>query len=616
MKRGISALFAALGIYGIGYLSSFVAGSYFNNSLFSGIVFLCVVLSFLKIVDCCEGMEKKKVKKLVFYSAMMALFFALTLVLGYQLKSTGMTECGFVGKGKIVLRTICLGFATFPPFFAIFFHAEKYYSNTYNIIIQEKNKTNSKLLQPKTMFFICWAFIFVCWIPVFLAYYPAIMSFDFHRQSIEATKGFIWFNSHHPLAHTWLIWFFFQIGNAVSSLEVGMAYYSLFQMAVFSAALAISLVVTFRLSQRKWVLFLTALFYALFPFISIFSVIVTKDVLFSAFFVIFVSLLGEKFILGKMKKRRWLDICLVFDGILMILFRNNALYAVVVFGILLVIFIEKKKKISMLVLMLLIVIGGKFALEGIQLAIGTEIRGSGSEKYSVLIQQFARVGYFHGDELDEETWTLLDTYVDNELWDKYYAPLSDPVKAYVAVQNYGQTWKDNMGNVFRAWIKIGLQYPNEYIDAFLGLTCGYWFVDDVTWAEVYEYGREERMGALSSYNATVSEVIPEGIAHESKLPALEYVLEGIASDNVFFDWPVISNLFKPAVYMWGILTLFVLAIYTRQKEKILVILFPLLYLGTMLLGPVVQMRYFMPILLLFPLFVALWLESAKTGKNQ
>ena len=38
---------------------------------------------------------------------------------------------------------------------------------------------------------------------------------------------------------------------------------------------------------------------------------------------------------------------------------------------------------------------------------------------------------------------------------------------------FARTWENNMEAVLRDWAKVGLQYPNEYLEAFGQLTRGY-----------------------------------------------------------------------------------------------------------------------------------------------
>ena len=354
-----------------------------------------------------------------------------------------MSESGVNGKLLILFRALLLSILVFPFSNVMFGWARKF---------SEKNWQNQtkKIWNSKKVFFISWISIFVCWIPVFLAYYPAVMSYDFHRQSQEAMKGFIWFNNHHPLVHTWILWVFLQIGQKLDSLQAGIALFSIFQMLVFSVTLAYSVSMIYRLCKKKAVIVITALFYALFPFISVLSVTTTKDVLFSALFILFVLLFVDRMFLSDGRKKRIIDVFWVIEGILMILFRNNAIYAILVFGIVAVIMIPKKGKIKMFIMIILLLVGGNYAFEGVQLAIGTEGRGNPVEKYSVMIQQFARVGYYHRDDMDIDTYIDIEKYVDDEFWDKYNPPLSDTVKGSVGHEG----WSKDIDVMLKTWISV------------------------------------------------------------------------------------------------------------------------------------------------------------------
>lgn len=601
IKTCLRLLLSWLGTYGISYIYSLVSGIYFSNGILSVAVFI-MIYKFLEMTEQnLNGLEAGKVRKRhIGYAFLIAYIFALTLVMGYQLYANGMTEYGIKGKGMILVHSFCLAFAVFPFSNILVNFADKYKNGDASIGTEKKGLRSSKL------FLVCWGILFLCWIPVFLAYYPAVMAFDFHRQSVDAMNGFVWFYAHHPLIHTLLIWVFFRIGELFGSLQTGMAFYSIFQMLVLSAALTYVTVMVYRLTKRLWTLVVTLAFFAFFPFVSILSVGATKDVIFSALFAVFVCLLVEK-ALFQAGRRCWkLDLAIVLEGILMCMFRNNGLYAVAVFAIIFVILAAKKERIRVLLLCLALIIGSKGALEGIQLALGTQLRGNPIEKYSVLVQQFARVGYFYKDELDKETYELLDKYVSDIYWEDYYAPISDPVKGGVGGNNYSEHWEGKMSEVLNAWLTIGLKYPNEYIDAFLCLTSGFWFMDDITWAEVLNFEGTERKGALHTFNSTVSEQIPEGIASEPKFPQLESFLEQIVSENCFYKWPVVSNIFKPALYCWILMLCCLLYIYTKQKEKCLITCYPLAYLLTMYLGPVVQVRYVLPIIVVIPVMLAMW----------
>ena len=600
IEKVLLGIVAFLGTYGISYICSLAAGNYFSNGVFSIAVFIGLYVLLKLTWENFSKLDTGKEKRKRFgYAYLLAVFFCALMIAGYQLKMNDITEPGFRGKGLILLRGACMAFAVWPFTNYLFAWIEK-------IRDIRTDADVVKVWKSKYVFLFSWLTILLCWIHVFLAYYHDVMAYDFHRQSIEAVKGFIWFNSYQPLAHTWLIWLFLHIGQALDGYQTGMALYSIFQMTILSAACAYSCNVVYRLVKKKVFVVGMVLFFGLFPLVSILSVGVTKDVPFTALFLVFMSLFVERHFLcnGNPKKEKIIDLLWILDGIVMMLFRNNAIYAVAVFTVFYLILGAKKQRLRILIMCLVLVIGGKGALEGLQLALGTEIRGSKIEMFSVPLQQFCRVGHYHGHELDTEYYRLVYTYVPHEYWPVYNPPLSDTIKNGIGVYTFPYTWEGHYGEMLSAWLKVGLKYPNAYIDAFLELNAGYWFFDDVTWAEVFGYGLEGRMGALSTYTSSTSEVIPEGIAHETKFPALESLLENIVSANCFYDWPVVSTIFKPALYCWALLVSAIAAFYMKKRKKMLVILLPLVYLATMFLGPVVQARYVLPIMVIIPMMLA------------
>jgi hypothetical protein len=601
----ICFVLSVIGVCGLNYILYLASGTVFSNSILSlpafGFIFAMEYYMMKKALD---EPDKRLVKRTAVYASVVAFLFGLSMVMGWQIKVTGMTESGFFGKGKILIIAAALGAAVIPVTYA-FFSLLSRHNNVHDIA---QGTAENKPAHMGRLFLISWLVIFVCWIPVFLAYYPAVMAYDFNIQSLQASWGPPYFSSHHPIAHTLLIWVFFQVGKLFGSLQTGMAFYSIFQMLLLSASFAYAVTFIYRISKKRWTLVAALLFFGIFPYNSILSISVTKDVIFAGLFLVFMLLILERTLFPDKQSSKKLNVLTCLDGFAMLLFRNNAIYAFVAFAVIYVIASKGKERIRVLILCVVIAVSGKLALEALVTYCGYFGKGSSVEMYSVPIQQFARVGYYHGylygNEFDQETYDIINKYVDEKIWSAYNPPIADTVKIQVAAYQY-ENWKSDMGAMWKNWFKVGMKYPNEYIDAFLSLTNGYWFLDDVTWAENLGLGLEERKGALFTFNASVSEAQPDGIPNESKFPLLEGALEEVVSNNCFYKWPVVSNLFKPAFYCW---TLFICAMgfmYQRRKKALMLTVFPFMYLGTLLLGPVVIVRYLFPIIVFVPVLVIL-----------
>lgn len=589
-ERMIPVILSFLGTCGVSCLLELTGSRYPDFNLMS--VF-CATAIYILLKRIC----RKQAASHYIYAAAVSFFLALILILGYQLDRNGMTECGVKGKGMILLHSLCLAIALFPFGDMLFGLIER---------IPFGMRTTGKVWKSGAVFGISFGVIFLLWIPVWMAYYPIVMSYDFHRQVNEAYKGWIWFNSYQPLIHTWLIWLFLQIGGALGSNEAGMGLFTLFQMLVVSAAMGYACAGIYRMVKRKWAVVLAVLFYGVFPFCSVSMMIGTKDAIFSALFLTFVILLTERNLYHA--KRKWImELPMVVTAVMMMLFRYNALYAVAAFGVLSLIFARGKEKLRILLLCAVMTVGGKAAQEGIQHGLGTEIRGSSVEKYSLFIQQFARVGYYHSSDMDPEIYRLVDKYVSADSWQRHMPALADASRSGV---DFAGVWEPDMGQVVKDWFKVGLKYPNEYIDAFLCMTGGFWFPDDRTYCEMQGWGNGDRHGAIFTNNSSASDTY-DGIRHISKFPWLEEKLEEIVSNNAFYNWPVISVLFKPAVYTLSLVMITVVLLYRKQKKQAYICLFPLVYFGTMLLGPTVQFRYVVPVMITVPFLAALICTSGE-----
>lgn len=597
------------GTYGICYIGGLMG---ISNVSFSVANILLMSAIYILLSQTRQNLmkisESKQRRRRCLYAEGVSFLFCVTMIMGYQLQTNGLTECGVKGKGLIFLRAACLSIAVFP-FANLLFQGIEKLDSAKSFTPSQRSCDNRKpwyqnIIPQKSaaVFALSAIIIFTCLVPVWLAYYPIIMSYDFHRQVNEAVKGFAWFWPYQPIAHTWVIWLFLQLGYLLDDLEAGMAGMSLLQMFLYSLVTAYACTFLHRVTHRKWPVIAAILFFGVFPLHSVMVICTTKDVLFSILFLLFSLLTAERIFFCQHPKKILQDTLILAVGCLMMQFRNNAIYAITVFGILWVLFAAKQEKPRLLLLCVLLAVGGKGTATAVKTALGTELEGSKVEMYSVPIQQFARVGYYHGQELDEEMWTLLNSCIRAEAWEAYNPPIADTVKSSGVA--FAVTGEGHMKQFLHNWFTIGRRYPNEFIDAFLELTRGYWFWDDRSYAECLGYGLEGRMGIIYTYNSSEIENYGE-ITHVSKFPWLEEQLEKIVSANTFFQWPVISIIFKSAFYFWSLCLLFIFFLYLRQKKQAIFCLLPLVYMATMFLGPVVQMRYLFPIMMTLPVSASL-----------
>lgn len=475
--------------------------------------------------------------------------------------------------------------------------------------------------------------IFLCWMPVFLAYYPSVFAYDAEGQLYQILAGD--YSTHHPLLHTLFLGAFFRLGIALGSCAAGMAVHSLVQMALMACAFgwAVSFLYRRRISGRvRAALFL---FFAFFPANSVLALSTTKDVLFAAFVLLYtlclyriVCVQGSAFRQCEKVSGKEMAAC-VFWAVLMLLFRNNAVYAYVVSAPIIYIGIGKSGRhegdgaqktglpsgrstrknracsFFYMTLVTLVLYGiCAFSLKAVTHAQS----GSPREMLSVPLQQMARTRVRAEESIDPSLRQELEKYISSEWVFAAYNPhLADPVKSRAVIH-------DDPVGLIEAWVKLGLKHPAIYIDAFLDNSLGLWYLWDTSHAQVYGIGTESGFGYLSTDNR----VMPAGfeVEENSLLPGLRAFMEKIVSDNAYSKIPLIRLLFSPAFYWWLLYLYMVTAFYRKRGREILPVVFLTAYCLTLLLSPTVLVRYIYPLMVTIPVILPCLVSDAKRERSE
>lgn len=451
------------------------------------------------------------------------------------------------------------------------------------------------------------AVILLCWLPVFLAYYPSVFAYDAEGQLYQVIAGD--YSTHHPLLHTLFLGAFFRLGGALGSYSAGMAVHSLVQMLLMACAFAFVLSYLYRKQVARWQRLLLLAFYALFPTNSVLAISTTKDVLFSALVLLYTMGLYSMICDKKMQMNAQEAGFFVILSVLLLLFRNNAVYALIVSIPLVYAGCRKwqdtgkagrKTGGAKRYLLLSVAALFFFVVCSMGLRMATHAHsGSPREMLSIPLQQMARTKVRKcdnrvreeeqmGPELKEE----LEKYISSEWVFAAYDPhLADPVKSRAVIH-------DDPAGLIKTWIRLGMKYPEVYLDAFLDNSLGYWFLEDRSHAEIYGKGINNGFGYLSTDNRTMPagcEIIPH-----SYLPGLRRVMENIVSDNAYQRIPILRIIFAPAFYWWMLCLYIAVALYRKKYTMVLPVAFLVAYYFTLLLSPTVLIRYMYPFVVTVP----------------
>ena len=438
--------------------------------------------------------------------------------------------------------------------------------------------------------------IFLCWLPVFLAYYPSVFAYDAEGQLYQVIAGD--YSTHHPLLHTLFLGAFFKLGGVLGSYSAGMALHSIVQMILLAAAFAFVLSYLYEKGISRWQRMLLLAFYALFPTNSVLSLSTTKDVLFSALVLLYTMLLYYMICDKKMQVDKRDGAACVILSVLLLLFRNNAVYAFLVSMPLVYagyrkwqIGEEKAQSASFgarTYLVLSIAALLFFAVCSAGLRAGTHAHsGSPREMLSVPLQQMARTRVKEEQRIDPALRKELEKYIPAEWVFAAYDPhLADPVKNRAVIH-------DDPAGLIETWVKLGMRHLDVYVDAFLDNCVGCWYLEDISHAQIYGIGTESGFGYLSTDNRTMPagcEIIPH-----SYLPGLRSLLEKIVSDNQYQRIPVLRIIFAPAFYWWMLCIYMAVAVYRRKYIMLLPVCFLGAYYLTLLL-----LRYMYPFVVTVP----------------
>jgi hypothetical protein len=448
------------------------------------------------------------------------------------------------------------------------------------------------------------------WLPAYLAYYPAVCSYDMPIQTGQVLEGR--YIDHHPLFHTLLLKAFMELGDrAFDSVTIGIGLLAAAQILFLAAVFAYGFSCAARRGAKLWQLILLQLWCMFYPFHWYMSVSITKDTVFTGFFVLTV--------LSMCEFDRFAGLRFGFASVGMMLFRNNGKYAYLVFLVVLtaaflISAISDRRKgrrsagcrsKGKLLLWSL----ASFLLASLLLSAAFRLlnaeQGDRREMLSLPIQQLARTYIYHGgagvlaeddNTMDETDKALVNDFILNEGYKKYTAAISDPVKSNTNTYVARYRAKDFLKTYFH----LLSEYPGDFINAALAVNAGYLYPGDVTHAEINVTG-DDRVGR--GYVQTYWEedtMNSRGIYKHSAWKWMYEKLEQWADENAYLKVPVLKYLFVPGVWLWFYLVLFARLLMKKSYRRCMALSLVGGYFVTLLLGPAVQLRYLYPLMAAFP----------------
>lgn len=548
------------------------------NSISGNNVLIIVELMLIGYI--LKRIMKIKDKRLIIFSIILAFIFSLFHNIGTSINMY-MSLDGILYSINTIIKFMVKLVGETVLFYAIIIILYKYIdTRVNNILINNENKYSDKMV-----FFMSLIFILICWLPYFLTYYPGLTTCDSMSQIFQAI-GIEKLSGHHPLIHTGLISIAMHLGNRIADYNLGIAIYTIFQMIIMGAIFSYSIYYMKKMNISKSIIIVCLLIYSIYPINPLFCLMMWKDIIFAGLMLLFIInthklIVSEKKDIGKLN-----TIFYIINIIVLMLFRNNGVYVILLMIPFIFIFKNKnsKRMFGIFIVSLIIYFILNFCIyNGIKAE-----RGQVREALSVPMQQFARILKYHKEELTEQDVESIYKFMPNDKIDELYNPiLSDPVK-----NNFdSKAFSDNKLEFIKLWGKMIIKFPRACIESFLCNSYGYWFPEAQNWVA----NRDVESNNL-------------GIYQDSKIS--NSIVRKIDSIIEKRNIPIISMLFSIGYIFWCILFFFIYCIY-RKKYSIALVYIPILLLWlTTLASPVFcEFRYVYSLITCLPFLVTTIFEN-------
>lgn len=445
------------------------------------------------------------------------------------------------------------------------------------------NNSQTQKYEEKNVRILSEIIMFACWIPTWLAFFPGLFTNDVVEQAVETFGSY---RTHHPLLHTLFLQVCLYMGRLLGNINIGVALNCTIQMLIMAASLSSVISYMYYKRIREAIIIATQLFFSLFPVFPIMSISTTKDTLFTAFFTLLILEI-VKIENNDTRLNKHIVLKLSAFGALSMLLRNNAIYVIPLALLLMCIKMRKKSKKYIYVLVLTILI---YTCTNTIMIAATKAKDdpNHNEMLSVPYQQIARTYTLQYNELSDEEREKIEYYIPNV--EEYNPIKSDRVKEDARADH-------NISDFIQLYIKLLLKYPMTYFDAFLINTQGYWYINDTTAA--IGYGTASADGTVGYMYMYIWQHL--GVEHKSLLPLLEKSYYYFFAYNHYLNLPLISILFRCAIYIWMIIA-FWIASKNRNRSCTTAFSTVIMLLITLLFGPVCILRYTFPFFSCFPIF--------------
>ncbi len=528
-------------------------------------------------------MEEKKLSKInisnrrMIILATISIFLIVAIVFGYQIENYSAINIGW----STIIALLCGIIVIFICLYGLFHFFD---------FIKLKNNIKQEVSKTKT-FMLVFGIIMLVYLFQFLVLYPGLFVFDSGWQ-YTMYKGYVSLTDQHPLLHTLLMGFVVDcIYQMTGNYNWGVAIYTILQMVICALSFSYMITYIYEKVRVRFVLILSTIFVSFHPTIVLQVMSATKDTWFMAFVILSIVLSLElferpkEFLNSPTKCVSW-----IVSVLLMVIFRNNCIYALPALLFFLFIHIKKEKKRYVGIILIL---GTVFLLYKCVFVPNVIVEKTDArEMLSVPIQQLMRIYYTESADIEQEEKEIIENLIGEYGRERYDPKISDFPKAFLNMDYYKEN-QSEINGLYTDLVKRNLKLSME---SFLENTCGFWYpLSKLT----IMYDTEGYWVFIDHYYSIAN----------SKLPVVYDFYKSFETYEFAEGKPLTMLFYAPATYFYIFFVMTAYAIDQNKKKFISVCTFILMLWCTYLLGPVALVRYTTYLFAMVPLYFVIIMEK-------
>lgn len=471
-----------------------------------------------------------KEKRLNITSGIFAFMISIIYILSY------MTSNYFLeGLSPNSLKFLCFivakSFATFTLLFIII----KLLYKKINVIKKENNSPKKYFTNNKRSLLLVALLILLAYIPYLIHSFPGNLNYDFIVQIKEALNYQTLVNGH-PYLHTLFVGLCLKLGYFfTNSYNIGIFIYTLLQ--VLLSCFTFSFVIYYMAKKGIKTKFrvLTLLLFMFFPMYPLYSVWLTKDIVFSLFMVFITIGIIEICTNKEIVKSKKYIILMMVTFLLAMLSRKNGVYIVaILFPFILL--SNRKTWIRITIMFLIPILAFKIIDGPVRTSLNIP-NGWKGELYSIPSQQMARIYKYESENLTSEQKETIESYILANNIEELYNPLiADPIKGILNIEKIDS----NKLDLLKFNFELLLKYPTRTLESFLCTTYRFYYLDND--------GPKGLENFKTDSAALIENMFPEELNISNnfyRIKFLDFINDKIYSNNT----PVLSTMTNPGLYI-------------------------------------------------------------------